>query len=569
MRLDPDKKLAGVLAPVFALRHEGDLGVGDTLALRHLIDWAAEHGLGVVQVLPINEAGSDNSPYNAVSSTALDPVLLHLSPETVPGLSRKALDKALEEHPGDPDVVRYDQVRPVKLKLLEKAWKSFRKQDHPLREQYEEFCQKEAAWLEPYLLFRILMEANGTEYWLHWKEEQRGLAGAREWMEGLSDGKRKKFERRMEFFRFVQWVAYWQWREVKLHAEERRVALMGDVPMGINYYSADVFSEPEEFELDWSGGAPPEPYFKDDRFTQVWGQNWGIPLYRWEFMRENNFRWWRRRVHLVRDIFHLFRVDHVLGFYRLYAFPWRPEENHDFLDLTPAEAQAKTGGRLPGFQPRSDENPGDAERNRSEGEGYLRVLIEEAGPHRLIGEDLGMVPDYVRPSLASLEIAGFKIPMWEGGTHGEGLRGEEYPRLSLVTYGTHDHEPLRSLWNRWSTLLQDERQGQAGAADEIRADLHQLSVFTGVGEEEWAAGFDPSVHEKLIRALMESNSWLAISMVTDLFGTEQRFNVPGAVADSNWSQRIPTPVREWGSMEKTQPVLSQLREMSASTGRLP
>ena len=100
---------------------------------------------------------------------------------------------------------------------------------------------------------------------------------------------------------------------------------MGDIPFGVNLYSADVYSRRDEFALDWSGGAPPEPYFKDDEFTQKWGQNWGIPLYRWDVMRTRNLDWWRQRVRGVRKIFHVFRIDHVLGFYRIYAFPWRPD----------------------------------------------------------------------------------------------------------------------------------------------------------------------------------------------------------------------------------------------------
>ena len=136
-----------------------------------------------------------------------------------------------------------------------------------------------------------------------------------------------------DFFCYVQWIAHQQWRDIKAHAEQRGVALMGDIPFGVSYYSADVFARPEEFVLDWFGGAPPEPLFKDDVFTQKWGQNWGIPLYRWSAMRANNFHWWRERVRAIRRIFHLFRVDHVQGFYRIYAFPWRPQRNNEFLPL--------------------------------------------------------------------------------------------------------------------------------------------------------------------------------------------------------------------------------------------
>ena len=132
------------------------------------------------------------------------------------------------------------------------------------------------------------------------------------------------FSTRQNFFRYVQWVADEQWRAVSRFAGERGVGLMGDIPFGVSYYSADVFSAARTFPLDWSGGAPPEPYFKDDEFTHKWGQNWGIPLYRWAGNAAHNFAWWRQRVRGVQRFFHIFRIDHVLGFYRIYAFPWRP-----------------------------------------------------------------------------------------------------------------------------------------------------------------------------------------------------------------------------------------------------
>ena len=176
--------------------------------------------------------------------------------------------------------------------------------------------------------------------------------------------------------------AHHQWREIKSHAEARDIALMGDIPFGVSYYSADVFIRRDEFMLEWSGGAPPEPYFKDDAFTQKWGQNWGIPVYRWDKMRAKNFPWWRGRVRAVRSIFHLFRIDHVLGFYRIYAFPWRPRKNNHFFPLR-LESDAGTNW-WPGAAisiPRDDQTPENCEANRRDGEEYLRIVLEEACSH--------------------------------------------------------------------------------------------------------------------------------------------------------------------------------------------
>src|SRR5262249_54778204 len=156
--------------------------------------------------------------------------------------------------------------------------------------------------------------------------------------------------RREDFFCYVQWIAHQQWRSIKSYADERGVALMGDIPFGVSYYSADVFARPHEFLLDWSGGAPAEPTFKNDAFTQ----KWGIPLYRWSAMRANNCQWWRERVRTIRSIFHLFRIDHVQGFYRIYAFPWRPRKNREFLSLDWHQMLQRTGGHGPHFVPRDD-----------------------------------------------------------------------------------------------------------------------------------------------------------------------------------------------------------------------
>ncbi len=157
----------------------------------------------------------------------------------------------------------------------------------------------------------------------------------------------KEIERSRQFWSYVQWVAFKQWQDLKKYADARNVELMGDMPFGVSRYSADVWAERKIFDLDWSGGAPPETYFQGDKFVRVWGQNWGVPLYNWEENRKENFAWWRQRVENLCKLFHYFRIDHVLGFFRVYSFPWIPERNHEFIDLTKEEASEITGGRLP------------------------------------------------------------------------------------------------------------------------------------------------------------------------------------------------------------------------------
>jgi 4-alpha-glucanotransferase len=564
MNLPPEKKIAGVLAPLFALRRDDDLGIGDLAALRQFIDWSADAGFRLVQLLPINETGGDNSPYNAISSVAIEPTTLELAPGIPDDLSQADFDAVTSGI--DPASLRrgqikYRRVKKLKRKLLESAFANFATNASEERKtEFRNFVERES-WLNDYSFFRALMEENGgSEAWDQWPEEHGTIERARTWMEGLRPARREKFVRRQDFFRYVQWIAHEQWRQIKLYAEQRGVALMGDIPFGVSYYSADVFAQPNQFRLDWAGGAPPEPYFKDDEFTQKWGQNWGIPLYNWEAMRRNNLQWWRQRIRGVKHAFHVFRIDHVLGFYRIYAFPWRPSRNQEFLPLGWDEMRARTGGHEPHFAPRNDSNHESAEANRREGEHYLKVVLEEAEATRVVGEDLGTVPDYVRPNLRSIGIAGFKIPQWEV-RHEHAIPGSEYERLSVATYATHDHKPIRALW-------EEAFEEQTGTSDQARGDLTKIAQFAGVTGDFQKMKYEPDFYRRIIEALFASNAWIAVVMLTDLLGRKYRFNVPGTAADSNWTRRMQRTVAELKGSPKERGRMQFIRGVLEKTGRV-
>jgi 4-alpha-glucanotransferase len=385
------------------------------------------------------------------------------------------------------------------------------------------------------------------------------MESARNWLRDLPREQQSAVTRRLDFFCYVQWIAQQQWRDIKAHSEQRGVALMGDIPFGVSYYSADVFSRPDEFLLDWFGGAPPEPHFKDDAFTQKWGQNWGIPLYRWNTMRANSFQWWRERVRATRSVFHLFRIDHVQGFYRVYAFPWRPEMNKEFLPLDQHQMLEITGGRAPHFVPRDDNTAEDREANKREGEEYLCVIMAEAGAARVAGEDLGVVPEYVRPSLQSLGIAGFKIPQWEI-RDGMVIPGQAYERLSVATYATHDHQPIRALWEEAVEHPNSETGLQA------RATLEKIAVFSELNLKIHELDFEKAYYPAMMEALFKCNSWIAIVMITDLLARKYRFNVPGTKANLNWTRRIQRSIAKLRSSpreRKRMQLLYQLLDKNA------
>ena len=565
MNLSPDKKIAGVLVPLFALRGEDDLGIGDIGALREFIDWTAEIGFKLVQLLPINEIGADNSPYNAISALAIEPTALQLGPQSPEDLTREDFDAAMANVDLDrlrSGGVRYRHVKKLKGCLLEKAFANFSaRAGEDRRAGFQKFCEEEAAWLPDYAFFRVLMEENGdSAAWNRWPAQIQSIERARTWLRDLPQDRQAAITHRQRFFSYVQWIAHQQWRAIKSYAEERGVALMGDIPFGVSYYSADVFSRPDEFVLDWSGGAPPEPYFKDDEFTQKWGQNWGIPLYRWDRMRTSNFEWWRQRVRAIRCIFHLFRIDHVLGFYRIYAFPWRPRKNKQFFPLDRNQMLERTGGRAPHFVPRDDETAENCEANKHDGEEYLRVVLEEAGATRVIGEDLGSVPNYVRPDLRALGIAGFKIPQWEV-QHEQVIPGNKYERLSVATYTTHDHKPIRALW-------EEAFERPTATSEQSRFDLARIAFFAGFDPKIEKVDFEKDFYPAIMEALFKSESWIAIVMITDLLERKYRFNVPGTMANSNWTRRMQRSVAQLRSSRKTQARMRLIHDLLEKTGRV-
>lgn len=557
MLLSPEKPVAGLLAPLFALRRDGDLGIGDTAALKQFIAWAADQNFRLVQLLPINETGNDNSPYNAISSVALDPTTVTVTPEAIPDLTQADLEEltaGVDLAKLRAGAVDYTVVKPLKLRLLKRAYENFMARSWHVSDEraraFRHFCKEEAAWLDDYVLFRVLIdEHGGSEMWDEWTPHLRSAEKAWAWLSTQSTETQERFAHALREVQYRQWIAWTQWREVKQFATERDVALMGDIPFGVSLYSADTWANPDIFDLEWFGGCPPEKILEVDAFTKKWGQNWGIPLYRWSELRERNYDWWRQRVRKVRDIFDLFRIDHVLGVFRIYSFPWRPVRNAEFLPLTEEEAAALTGGELPHFTPHEDDTPEHKAANCAQGEELLKVLIQECGENRLLGEDLGVVPDYVRPCLQELGIAGFKIPQWENEPDGSMIDGAEYERLSLATYATHDHEPIKAMWQSWMKAIELAEGGDPetfAARDKAWHECRMVAAWCGF-EVPKITEWSDEIHVKLLAKLLKSNSWVAALMITDLFATTQRFNVPGEVSGANWSTRLDGTPAQWNA----------------------
>ncbi len=533
----PDLRSAGLLFPAFSMRRDGDLGIGDTLAVIQCLDWLKPSGVGFLQLLPINVSGSDNSPYSAISSIALD--FIYLDMNQIPELTQDDVSQIRTDHAGDwltGDSVDYAKVREVKSILLRMAYDRYQQNDEKTKqsEEFEAFCREEADWLVPYCKYRWLMEvAGGSEDWVSWPKNintpEKALAYERE-QSKLTDGGPGAVQ---EYYAWVQWHAFTQWRKVRNHANDLGMKLMGDIPIGVSNSSADVFFEPQWFMKDWFGGSPPETVFKDDAFACKWGQNWGVPLYDWDRLAEDDYAWWKRRIAKLTDIFHIFRIDHILGFYRIYAFPWNPIRNAEFLPLNEGEVKEITGGDLPHFYPRADDTMKHKAQNLMAGDEYLKAVLAAAEGYEVVGEDLGCVPDYVRPHLMELGVAGFKMCHWETNLWGDAIQPSEHPECAFATYATHDHPPIKSMWDDLRTNVANGCQGSGDGLKIISqyaglpvTDAHKYSPFNSV--VKWA----------LLENLMKSEARYAALMITDLLDSDIRINTPGTVGPQNWTYRV-------------------------------
>jgi 4-alpha-glucanotransferase len=512
-----------------------------------MIDWCARHRLNIFQALPINETSDDNSPYNAISSLAIEPGTIAVSPRHLPDLTpakyrELARPRLLAELRRGR--VNYTTAKALKRALLHSAFDCFLRRHWrrrtPRAASLRRFLLENAAWLSDYALFRVLMEENGNDrVWEHWPPEHDAPRSARSWLLSLPAKRREELADRQIFFCYVQWIAFSQWQALKSHAEERRVFLMGDIPFGVGRGSADTWANRDIFDLDWSGGAPPESAFKDDPFTVKWGQNWGIPNYRWDALRRNGFDWWRTRIGNVLRYFHLYRIDHALGFFRIYSFPWTPDRNAEFLPLDGPQAAAKTGGRLPGFKEFPDDSTEHKEANQRQGEELLRLVLAASGESAVIAEDLGVVPDYVPQMLRKLGIPGFRIPAYCREQDGSYSDPAKYPRLSLTQPATHDHPPLAAAWAEcWRNIHTGHN------AAENRRELRRVMDFARLEAEHAPREFTDSLHEAYLRRVAQSNSRFVVVMITDVFGQTARFNAPGAVSDENWTTRMEQTVAE-------------------------
>lgn len=489
-------------------------GIGDFgPAAEGFIDWLADAGQHYWQVLPLVPTAEGESPYQSPSAFAGNPLLIspqRLCDEGI--VTEWELSEAVL--PGAEWFSRVDFARaiPRKLALLETAVKRLRTwpPTHPLVCEYAEFVRREADWLEPHAQFMALREANGGAWWPQWlRYVDAQCRPAPSALAALAD--------RLEFHRWVQFLFARQWQRLREHAHRRGVQIIGDVPIYVSHDSADVWAHRCWFQLDAAGyptrvaGVPPD-YFSET------GQLWNNPLYDWDALKRDGYRWWIRRLQATLQQVDLVRLDHFRGFEAYWSIPageptavngeWVPGPADDFL----CAIQAHLGGA----------------------DGNLPI----------IAEDLGMITPEVhalrkRFQLPGMNVLQFRLP---GGDDDPPFRLDEFEPNSVVYTGTHDNDTVVG----W--FLSDI------APDPAR--LAKLQEITPCDPQRIAWEF--------IELAWKCSSLLAIAPLQDVLGLghEARMNTPGTYGEEygNWRWKFVPGML-------TEQVQRELRLLTRATGR--
>lgn len=453
------------------------------------------------QVLPVGPTSYGDSPYQSFSSYAGNPYFIDPGLLVEDGLLEK---EEIESFPWgeDPERVDYGLLYQNRYKLLKKAFSRFQGKEP---KEYEEFLEKTKDWLPDYALFMALKDASGG---MEWRNFPRALKFRKP--EAMIRA-RETYQDGIAFRKMLQFLFFTQWKKLKTYANENGILLIGDIPIYVASDSADVWTDPKEFYLDSElnmievAGCPPDAFAPD-------GQLWGNPLYRWDVMKEEGYRWWVKRIGAVKELFDLIRIDHFRGFEAYYAIPAK--------DKTARNGVWKKG-------------PGEA---------LFLTLKKELGELPIIAENLGFLTEEVHVLLEKTGFPGMKVLQF--GFDGDG-RNEYLPhyydRNTVCYTGTHDNETTCGWF-----LNASEKE------------IRNAKAYGGLNEEE-------GLCEGFMRLAWSSVSDLALVPMQDILGlgTKARMNTP-STQGSNWQWRM-----KKGSLapEETDALAERLAEKMALYGR--
>ncbi|HNV85544.1 MAG TPA: 4-alpha-glucanotransferase [Candidatus Omnitrophota bacterium] len=585
------RRRAGIATPLFSVYSAESVGIGELPDLKPLVDWTRSVGMSLIQLLPLNDVGFDFRPYDAQSNFALDPMYLSLGQLTGAeiGPFRKNIEALRKLFPINKEIVDYG-IKQAKLELLAGI---FLKQKTPGPAAFKKFKQQNLFWLGDYSLFKVIKEKYGQSSWEEWPADLKGRDPA-----ALS-----RFEKenrgRIDFYAWLQWQLFEQFRDAKAYAASKAVLLMGDIPFLVSRDSADVWAHQDYFKLHLAAGAPPDLYF--------WkGQRWGMPPYHWENIARNHYDYVTEKLRYAENFYDLYRIDHFVGLFRLWTIPVNDSPENAGLNGV--------------FDPR-DESVWE-----HHGRTLLTVMVESNGMLPC-AEDLGMVPPCSYRLLEEFAAPGMDVQRWvrDWGKTYDFKSPAGYRKNSIAVISTHDMHFLRGWWEfeagtvdeglfrrqcelkgidfgkvkgelfdpkksregrlRWRRDLDDEGKLLSALGkrpDEIYEFLDAYRASFTEREKFWNyLGLSGKPEEKcsveLIRAALgrihQSASifsiqllqdWLALDSSLNRDPVASRINFPGTTGDKNWRRVVPLSLEAMKGWELNK----ALKSMNKAAGRI-
>jgi 4-alpha-glucanotransferase len=449
----------------------------------------------LLQILPPHELSpGETSPYGALTAFGLDPI--YLGVDAIPDLDERSIAVALGDD-GAAELARlrlaprvdYRAVRTLKQRVLSVAFARFREREWakatPRARSLAEFIERERAWLDDLALYTTLRESHDGYGWETWPEDQRERAPR-----ALDETRTKANDRLLEIA-YTQWLSLDQWTRAREEMRALGVELMGDLPFVVCAESADVWARASQFQRHMSLGAPPDGFSPD-------GQDWGLPPYNWLGMEADDLAWVRARTRHAARLYDRFRLDHVVGYFRQWVKK-RGNGEHGRFDPEGTDAQRARGRRV------------------------LGAIMEEASGSKVIAEDLGVIPQFVRDTLDELGAPGYRVIPWEKDDQHRFRDPSSFAPASVATWSTHDTQPVTAWWDEFNA---DERGELARAA----------SIREGATDDERSLA--------LLRLLFRSGSDTTLVLAQELLGYRDRINTPGTVGEENWTYRLPAPIED-------------------------
>lgn len=488
-------RAAGILMHITSL--PGPWGVGTIgKSARAFVDFLERAGQSCWQILPLTPTGYGDSPYQSVSAFAGNPYLIDLSLLQQEGL---LLPEEISGREWGKDSGRtdYGTLYQNKIPVLRLAFDRF-----PGGEDFDVFCRENSSWLPDYALYMALKDKNDGAPWYLWEDGLKYRDPNAVWQA------RQKLQTQTRFFSFVQYLFFSQWNALKCYAHDKGIRIIGDVPIYVPFDSADVWTNPELFQLDESlsprgvAGCPPDGFSED-------GQLWGNPLYDWERMEKDGYRWWCRRLTAAGKLYDVIRIDHFRGLESYWSVPY-------------GDATARNGKWVKG-----------------PGMDLIRAIQAELPDTPIIAEDLG----YLTPEVLALReesgFPGMKVLQFAFDAPDSAYLPHLYHSNTVCYTGTHDNMTTR----QW---LEE-------AGDKTVAFASKYMCLSGLEKPVWG----------VIRTAMASVSDLCVIPMQDYLnlGAEARMNYPGTFTGKNWSWRGDESALNPGLADK-------IRELTGLYGRL-